>query len=578
MTMVFWEKNYKKTLLTEYFEYFIKPVRNLSHSRDLIDWFSEEERSLIWSFIDLSLLDKVWTKDIIEPKHEVWDSSLEWMSLIHSRLDRRDVMYKWFWRVSSIYSEHWFKVIWKILSKFWITDIKQVNTRLKRWNTARVSRISYNLDFSEYSFPASNTSETDESIQLWITIPGIKKLSSKDLRKLWEMFSECIWSNLRSSNKRVKYNWWYVASETKWLIQWYAWDNWFSDDNFFIQDWWDHDDLYINLDNFNFDRFLFISCQVQYFLETWKFINNSDLYRVIFELYWSIVTEWNTLYDIHNTQEYSEFMENIVFPHSEWWTWKKSNILMLGLPWTWKSQMSMKLLTEREYDYEWQKFILDSIVIPLTASDLTSLSSEDSSTRQRIIEIWEKTGKHLLVLIEDIDVALFSQYNNPQAEENEQILTNLLEWIWAFTNVTIISNTNNPYKFPDRLVRGGRFDTFITFYSVKTPEAAEKKIREYINFYSFEWLIDEKDIIYLSNQFVWLTYSSISDFFSKLERKKLFNERLWKKFKISSDLIKETFLKINASKKILETQEQAMESWVRIIQDKTIQDNDRYVL
>lgn len=558
------EQTFWNSLFEKYYEYFIKDIVSLTSKKDIIWALNQQQLALLWAFFDLESTGLLIPQTIVTPEIESQSWDLTGFSLIHNLLWRRDIVVKWLARVNSLYQVYWFQIARDILNSLWIdTDILWTMW-IRIFDIKRLEEISYNL----WTWLWISKTE-DKLLQLWIKFTGINSPSKDKIEQLSQLFSNVTNTELISKQVKQSYKWGYVFNSDNWSIDGVFPENWLVWSNFAIQKTSnDTSDLYLNLSVFDFDTSIYLTIQFLYFLETWSFLDSKILYTLIYTKYSQVMTEWNRLYDITTSQEYWDFIEKIVFPHSKNAGVKKSNVLLMWLPGTWKSQMTMHLIWNSHFTYNWVTFELDCLVIPLKAEDISDFTEEDSTTRQRLMQISERTWKHLLIVIEDIDVALFSRYWNSQVEKNEQVLTNLLEGIWALQNVTILSNTNNPSLFPERLIRGGRFDTLIPFFTISHIETSILKIREFIKSMWFESFFTETIIARLWNNFIGLTYSTIWDFFSKVQRRIEFKKIIWDTTAINEDDLLTIFNELNTSKKILKDQEQAMKDWLENMRDK----------
>lgn len=566
----------QKNLLSEYYELFIKHTASLYPHHDMLRSLPPSDLARLWTFFDIEALIADNKSQTILPEIEVQDIPLEWVSFIHSRMNSIDIRDIGLPRVNSIYKIHGPQMVDELLSEFGINHHLNIESQLKTFSESALKQQSYSMWLTQ-KIPEKAIVDSDV-LQLNTSLQWNTEISPEILEKIAKVFAKHTCEKIHKNSKPIEPISGYVIAEHWWDVQWYAWDNGLNGNNFLSQSSDGTDVLYINLSDINIDSYLFIAVQCIHILETGEPIPDTELYEKIYTLYGRKMVEWVDTCTIENTDEYPEFIEHVIYPHSIGSDVAKSHVLMAGLPWMWKSQMTSALLREKTFSFNGKTLELDCITMTLKAEDIMNMAWGDPFFRQRILEISEKTWKHILVVIEDIDAVLFSEAGNPAAERTEQYLTNMLDGVWAFSNVTIVSNTNNLGKFTERLMRGGRFDVSIEFKSIQNIQIARSKIDEYIQRYQLQDVISDDYSEKLAAQFVWLTFSSISDYFVKVHRKKSFAENFTWWFSVTDEMLNEIFHTINVNRESLASTEREQAVAIRNFRDKSEIDTKQDIL
>lgn len=159
-------------------------------------------------------------------------------------------------------------------------------------------------------------------------------------------------------------------------------------------------------------------------------------------------------------------------------------MLFCGLPGTGKSQFMFHLLAQEMFEFNDVEFQMQSVVIPIGIVALSEMLKKDtSSIRQRLYQIHERTGRHILLLVEDIDLLVGEVSGEEGKNLSAQQLTNFFDGVGKISFITIIGSTNHPYTIPARLVRKGRFDSTIMFQGLSTEDEVIAAMHHYIEKY-----------------------------------------------------------------------------------------------
>lgn len=165
----------------------------------------------------------------------------------------------------------------------------------------------------------------------------------------------------------------------------------------------DQETLFLHISNFNIDIALYLSLQLESIVNTGQPIPSEDAWTQVIIAYNNQLVGKNDVFDISKTSQYRAFIQSVVVPHSSHGKTRR-HTLLCGMPGSGKSQYTFNLLTRRSYPLGTHEIELTALVVPITIGQLSEMTASDaSSVSQRIESIHRKTGRHILLVVEDID-------------------------------------------------------------------------------------------------------------------------------------------------------------------------------
>jgi hypothetical protein len=350
---------------------------------------------------------------------------------------------------------------------------------------------------------------------------------------------------------------------TSWTYsEWVFSDEWLAWDHMAIVSENDTDIVYVTLQNFSVDVALYLLVQFDRILKWEESWDKTDTWTHIMNGYNRQLLWNNDVFPIARTPQYTEFIKHIVVPNSAGnETSPKNHILLCGLPWTWKSQYTFNLLTQEEYLYKDKPFDRTSIVVPMSADQFTKLVSDDSSTeRSRILQIHERTRKHILIVIEDIDSLVREDQWENGLNSVAQKLTNFFDWIGKTSYVTVVATSNYPHLIPTRLARKGRFAKVLEFNAFANLDEVKDALWIYIKKYSLSEYRDY--IMFYAEQMIGFTWSMVADFLQDIDWEIKFRKLTNNAVPIVERDINHIFRNLHTSRSDFEQQAIQMKNWL----------------
>ncbi len=337
------------------------------------------------------------------------------------------------------------------------------------------------------------------------------------------------------------------------------------------------DSVFIHLWDYSVDMALYLAYQFDSIIRDGKVLEASVAWTKIMLAYNEQLIGKNDVFDINQTTQYREFIQSVIVPHSDKWKTRR-HTLLCGLPGSGKSQYTFNLLTKREYALWNKEFHLACIVVPLTIWQLGHMVSSDASwVRQRILNIHRKTGRHILLVVEDIDSLAWEAKDDEWKNSSSQGLTNLLDGIGKTSYMTIVATSNYPHHLPGRLVRKGRFDNVLEFDGFQDIEEVWNAVSVYIRKYSLSWYSEE--IIHrFCQRMVGFTWSMVADFIQRIREENDFRALMWQNTELSESDISEIFENLHVSRSDFEEQTMATRDWISSVKNWGDKPTSNYIL
>jgi hypothetical protein len=340
----------------------------------------------------------------------------------------------------------------------------------------------------------------------------------------------------------------------------------FAWDSIIISSKWTVSSLQITLAEFSIDKAVYLMGQIDAILKNGKAFEESEYYITMMRAYNQQLMWNNEVYPIENTPQYRDFMRMIIFPHSgKWWA---KHILLCGLPWTGKSQYMFHMLSQDSFSYNNIEFHMESIVIPISLADLAQMLKEDrSAIRQRLYHINEKTGKNILLVIEDIDLLVWENEDDSGENIASQQLTNFFDGIGKTSFITVVASSNHPHRLPARLVRKWRFDSTIVFPEMMSEDEVREAIKLYISKYWLDQICNIDHINIYTPRMIGFTWSMVADFYGKILAEIDFRKETWESSDINPADIESIFVNLHISRDEFEKQKKETADWLEWVRN-----------
>lgn len=344
------------------------------------------------------------------------------------------------------------------------------------------------------------------SYQFIIEFDVPKDFDIKKLREIWVLLNEEIGNiNLTSLEKDQSFK--HPLSTMKWktTYSWYFSDSWewFADNSVICQesDEWEKK-VRLTLSDFTQDEYIYLIVQIGYFINNEKFINKNQLYFDLYHEYNKTLFS-SELFDITILKDkYEKFLRDLIIPLSKEWLelWLKADNLLLAWPYgTSKSQFLMHLLLNKKWEFNNKEFLLNASVIPIWLQEFKALLMEGVGwIKTRIDQIYQRTHAPIILIVEDLDT-LVNEKKHDINDEIAQSMTIFFEWLGSLP-VTVVTTSNDPTKFSERLIRPNRISKIIIF---DRPNVEEKKkmLFDHLKINNIELSSNLLNIIYSSNVF-----------------------------------------------------------------------------
>lgn len=346
---------------------------------------------------------------------------------------------------------------------------------------------------AETSIQSLKTKELQAEVTHWLKTWTVQhernvwNMSEKDLDQLARIIQaeqETFW--LKSREYKV-YSKWFKKPFPQWRADYYGYfqnNSWFE---------WMHLVLYRNKQDINSKKLVFSSgetlgihdhlyfyTQIHYYLKHKKFLPKQVVYA---NLYHELNKQESSaeIFDIQvSKKQYRQFIEYLIRPFSKESLQEKSraaqdHIVFAWLPGTWKSQFFQTLLTEKEFEFNKKNLHLNATVISIKINEFLVMISQNDFF---IHSIYKNTWMPVILVIEDLDTVLADE--EEEGSGIVQAISNFLQWVGE-TPVTIVTSTNFLHRFPQRILRPGRFNKIIWFDLKLTDEEFYWIVKQHIN-------------------------------------------------------------------------------------------------
>ena len=461
----------------------------------------------------------------------------------------------WYNRFLEVYEKIFYWIAKDFLQKFGCTT-PSFNKFLK----FDINKLQNNKDANEKKYTFQYIIEFDT-----------KDFDIKDLRQLAILLNEEIWDiNLLSPtiNQQFKHPLTTLEGTTKYDGYFSDSGEWFADNNIILLKWekWEQK-IRLTLSTFSQDEYIYLLTQIWYFIKNKKFIDKNQLYFNIYDSYNQTLFN-DKLFDITILKEnYEQFVRNIILPLSKDGLklgLKANNILLAWLYGTWKSQFLKHMLLKKEWEFKWKKFILNANIIPIWLQEFKALLLQGIwGIKTRLDEIYQNTSTPIVLLVEDLDTLI-----NEKAfwvnDELAQAMTLFFEWLGSLP-VNVITTSNDPTKFSERLIRPNRISKILVF---NRPNIEEKKkiLNEHLKSNNINLDKEQLKIIYNSSIFKKWTPSHIWEIVKEIKNYIIIEWKLlWKKVELSKETIEKIINKIPVPAKDLDEKEYIINNWYKEI-------------
>lgn len=227
------------------------------------------------------------------------------------------------------------------------------------------------------------------------------------------------------------------------------------------------------------DQFLYLLAQTSRFIGHGDFIDPKQLWTLIYRAYNRLATENVSIFDITVFEEqYRELIRNVVWPLSREYFEEHGKLgrahhtAFVGLYGTGKSQFFLNLLAKKEFEFGGKTLHLNANVVNIGLTDFVDILTKNTSDyKKRLSDIHENTKLPIVIIIEDIDTLINEE--GGKSDIVTQMMTNFLEGVGSMP-VTVITSSNYPERFSDRLIRPNRFDRIVPF-NIPLPEKAVRQ-------------------------------------------------------------------------------------------------------
>ena len=324
--------------------------------------------------------------------------------------------------------------------------------------------------------------------------------------------------------------------------------------------------LSFSLSDCSQDEFIYLSTQISYYLKHKTFLDKSQFYSNLYNKYNRIRLDGETIHDISVFEEqYDSLVEKIIWPLSQEYLekygehGKAEHTLLVSYPWICKSQVLYNLLTKREFIYKWKKLHFNANTLSMNVEQLKQmLVSGVDGFKSKISQMIENTRLPTLIAIEDIDTITADTW---WVNQFEQMVTNLLSWEWSLP-VTLVSSTNKPELFWDRMLRPDRFHN-VTFYDMPLKATLIESI---ISTHAQKIWVEkithnESFLSEYSKKMQWFTPSHIAGFFETVQRHKWLQEEINQDFALTKADVDKLFSGYPINTKEISTRVDQLNSW-----------------
>ena len=510
-----------------------------SHSTDDIEWTTISDIKNILNIERKQIAD--FNPFLFELNFEVWIKEL------------------WLERFIEVYSTLFSDISYEILDQ-----IKWIKPSFNAFRKFESSKLNIDLKDKEKSFVYQYLIEFPVSEDF-----DIKKL--KDLAVL--LNKEVWWVNLMSPEKNKPFK--HPLSTIKWntTYTWYFWESGekFLDSNIIIQKWENWEKIVrLTLSRFSQDEYIYLISQIWYYIKNWTFVDKNQLYFDLYDRYNKTLFS-SELFDITVLKDkYESFVRDLIIPLSKEWLelWLKAdNTLLAWLYWTSKSQFLMHLLLDKKWILNDREFFLNATTIPIGLQEFKALLMQWIWwIKTRLDQIFSRTQAPIILIVEDLDT-LVNEKITWANDEIAQAMTIFFEGLWSLP-VTVVTTSNDPTKFSERLIRPNRLSKIKIF---NRPTIEEKKImiKNHLNLKTINLTKKNKKTIYESNVFKEWTASHIWEIVKEIfNYLKIEKEIFWKDVKLSNDRIKEILNWITISVSDINEKENMINDWYDEISGK----------
>ena len=462
----------------------------------------------------------------------------------------------WYNRFLEVYEKVFFNIAKQILDK--------TNSNLPTFNKF------LKFDVKKLEWKKEESEKKSFTFQFIIEFNVNKDFNLKNLKDIAILLNEEIWDiNLVSpeiwesfkhplstiDSKNLKYDGYFSDSGEH-----------FSDDNILLIKWenWEKK-LRLTLANFAQDEYIYLISQIWYYISHWNFIDKHQLYFNIYDKYNKTLFN-EKLFDIKVLKEnYEQFVRNIILPLSKEWLniWLKPSNILLAWPYgTSKSQFLKHMLLDKKWNFNNKEFFLNANVIPLGLQEFKTLLLQwIGGIKTRLDQIFQRTSTPIVLLIEDLDT-LVNEKSMWVNDEIAQAMTLFFEWLGSLP-VNVITTSNDPTKFSERLIRPNRLSKILIF-NRPTIEEKKKMIKEHLKFKWLKLNKEQLENIYKTNVFKEGTASHIGEIVKELDNyikieKEIFN----KKLVLTDEIINKIIWNITISTKDLSEQEENISNWYK---------------
>ncbi|GAB0174743.1 MAG: hypothetical protein HHAS10_06220 [Candidatus Altimarinota bacterium] len=328
----------------------------------------------------------------------------------------------------------------------------------------------------------------------------------------------------------------------------------------------DQETLFLHISNFNIDIALYLSLQLESIVNTGQPIPSEDAWTQVIIAYNNQLVGKNDVFDISKTSQYRAFIQSVVVPHSSHGKTRR-HTLLCGMPGSGKSQYTFNLLTRRSYPLGTHEIELTALVVPITIGQLSEMTTSDaSSVSQRIENIHRKTGRHILLVVEDIDSLAGEDKKEEGKNTASQGLTNLLDGIGKTSYITIVATSNYPYTLPGRLVRKGRFDNVLEFEGFHHIDEVKDALSVYLEKYSIKPPLHDP-ILSFSERMIGFTWSMIADFVQRIHEELDFRALLGQEQTLTPTELNTIFENLHVSRHDFEGQIHSTREWLKSVKN-----------
>lgn len=457
----------------------------------------------------------------------------------------------WYERFVEIYNKIFYWISKEILDKLW-----WINPSFNKFLKFDIDKLQNKTESKEKKYTYQYIIEYD-----------VKDFDTKKLKELAILLNEEIWDiNLASPvlNKDFKHPLTTLKWDTKYDAYFSDSGEWFIDNNIILLKWEDGTNkVRLTLSTFSQDEYIYLLSQIWYFIKYNKFIDKNQLYFDIYDKYNQTLFK-EDLFDIKVLEKnYEQFVRNIILPLSKRWLklWLKPSNILLAWPYgTSKSQFLKHILLNKKWEFKNQTFLLNATIIPIWLQEFKALLLQWLWwIKTRLDEIYQRTSTPIVLLVEDLDTLI-----NKKAfwvnDELAQAMTLFFEWLGSLP-VNVITTSNDPTKFSERLIRPNRISKILIF-NRPTIEEKKKMLDEHLNKSKLKLEKDILNIIYNSNVFKKWTAAHISEIVKEISNYILSEKALLgNNIKLDNKIVENILSNIPVSSKDLDEREKIIINW-----------------